>query len=336
MTNPVLVEVTRGDFVESRHRGAYCVVDAEGAIIRQAGDIETPVFPRSSVKIMQALGLVETGAADQFGFTQEELALSCASHGGEVTHVGVAQAMLDKIEVPRDSMKCGSHWPMHEPAGRSLAMEGQTPDVLHNNCSGKHAGFLAYLKHNKIDPTGYTDVDHPLQQTIAKTMGELCEVDLSKAPVGIDGCAIPTWALPLKNLALGFSKLAVPQGRVSEARATAITRLRDAVFAAPFMVAGSDRYCTKIMTAFPNRVFVKVGAEGVFTAFVPEKGYGIAVKCDDGAFRGAEVILSALLEDLGVISKEEFMSADTPDLYEVPLLNRNGTTVGVIRPAASA
>jgi len=189
------------------------------------------------------------------------------------------------------------------------------------------------LKHNKLDPRGYTDVNHPLQQTIMRVMEDLCEVDLSQAPVGVDGCAIPTWALPLKNLALGFSKFANPEGRVSEERAKAMMRLRDAVFSAPFMVAGTDRYCTKIMTAFPKRVFVKVGAEGVFTAFVPEKGYGIAVKCDDGAFRGAEVILSALLRDLDVISRDEFRAETVPELLEVILKNRNGDSVGTIRPA---
>ncbi|MDV7341303.1 asparaginase [Terasakiella sp. A23] len=333
MSNPVLVEVTRGGIVESRHRGAFCVIDPNGDVVLNKGDIDQDVFGRSSIKAIQALAFVESGAADAFGFSDEELALACSSHGGEVQHVGAVTSMLNKMGLSKELLKCGSHWPMNEAAGRSLAMEGETPSVLHNNCSGKHAGFLAYLKHNKVSPVGYTEPDHPLQVLIRETLEDLCEVDLSDAPVGIDGCAIPTWAFPLKNLALGFSKFANPAGRVSADREAAMKKLTKAIFAAPFMVAGTDRYCTRMMTAFPEKVFIKLGAEGVFTAFVPEKGYGFAVKCDDGTYRGAEMIVSAILVELGVFSKEDFDRAGVADLYEKPLLNRNGTEVGVVRRA---
>lgn len=331
IVNPVLVEVTRGGIVESQHRGAFCVVDASGEVVLSQGDVEQAVFPRSSIKAIQALGLIESGAADAFGFNNEEIAISCASHGGEVIHVGVVKSMLNKMGLDKDMLQCGLHWPMHEPAGRHLAMEGETPSTLHNNCSGKHAGFLAVLKQLKITPKGYCEPNHELQQSIQAAMEDVCEVDLSSAPIGIDGCSIPTWALPLKNLALGFSKYAKPDGRVSKERGVAMTRLSDAVFEAPFMVAGTDRYCSRIMTAFGRRVFVKVGAEGVFCAFVPEAGYGIAVKCDDGAFRGAEIILSAIFEDLGVITKDEFIEKGVGDLHTTPLKNRQGIEVGSIR-----
>lgn len=331
--NPVLVEVMRGGLVESRHRGSYCVVDKATQVIRQTGDIDTPVFPRSSIKAIQALVMMESGAADAFGFCDEELALACASHGGEVPHVGIAQSMLNKMGLSKELLKCGAHWPMNEAAGRHLAMEGEVPSVLHNNCSGKHTGFLAYLKHMKVNPVGYTEPDHPLQQAIRTALEDVCEVDLAEAPCGIDGCAIPTWAMPLKNLALGFSKFAAPDGRVSPTRARAMKRLTQAIFNAPFMVAGTDRYCSRLMAAFPQKLFVKVGAEGVFAAFVPERGYGMAVKCDDGSYRGAEVILSALLVDLGVLSRADMEKAGVADLLEKPLLNRNGTVVGSVRPA---
>jgi len=333
MTNPVLVEVTRGGIVESRHRGAFCVVGQKGDVVLSQGDVDQVIFPRSSVKCIQALAMMESGAAETYNFTDEEIALACASHGGEVQHVGVAQSMLNKMELTKELLQCGSHWPMNEEAGRSLAMEGETPNTLHNNCSGKHSGFLAFLKHEKVTPKGYTEVDHPLQVKIREAMEDVCEVDLSDAPVGIDGCAIPTWALPLKQLALGFAKYAKSEDHFPKARAAAMKRITDAVFAAPYMVAGKDRYCTGVMTAFPKRVFVKVGAEGVFTAFVPEKGLGIAVKCDDGAFRGAEIILSAIFEDLGVITKDEFAKAGVTDFYQTALKNRNGTEVGEVRRA---
>ncbi|SCA56773.1 L-asparaginase II [Candidatus Terasakiella magnetica] len=331
--NPVLVEVTRGDTLESQHRGAFCVCDNAGNVILSQGDIDLPIFPRSSIKAIQALAMMECGAADAFDFSDEEIALSCASHGGEVQHTGVAQSMLNKMGLTKELLQCGSHWPMNEEAGRSLAMEGETPSPLHNNCSGKHSGFLAYLKHMKVTPKGYTEIDHPLQQAIKAALEEVCEVNLDDAPVGIDGCDIPTWALPLKNLAWGFAKYATPEQSFSNERASAVKRLTHAIFAHPYMVAGKERYDTTLMTAFKGKVFVKIGAEGVFTAFVPERGLGIAVKCDDGAFRGAEHILTAVLEDLGVLSKDDFIKAGVEDLYATQLKNRKGKTVGEVRRA---
>lgn len=331
--NPVLVEVTRGGVVESRHRGAFCVIGPDGSVVASKGDIEQGVFPRSSIKAIQALPLVESGAADAFDLDEEELALACASHGGEIAHVSVAQRMLNKMGLSEAQLQCGSHWPMFEAAGRRLAMEGEKPSALHNNCSGKHAGFLAYLKHNKVSPVAYGAPDHPLQVAIQKALEEVCEVNLSDVPRGIDGCAIPTWAIPLRNLALGFSKYARPDDHFKAVRANAVKRITAAVFAHPFMVAGTDRYCSRLMQAFPGRVFAKVGAEGVYTAFVRQTGHGIAIKCDDGAFRGAEITLSAVLEDLGVLSAKDFENAGAMDLYEVPLTNRNGIRVGDVRRA---
>jgi L-asparaginase II len=331
--NPVLVEVTRGDTVESQHRGAFCVVDTNRTVIAQKGDIDLPVFPRSSIKAIQALVMMESGAADAFGFSEEEIALACSSHNGEVVHVGVAQAMLNKLGLSKDMLQCGSHWPMSEEAGRHLAMEGETPCTLHNNCSGKHSGFLAFLKHDKVRPNGYGQPDHVLQQKIRAALEDVCETDLRDAPMGIDGCDIPTWAVPLKNLALGFAKYSTPDAFFEKGRATAIKRLSKAVFAHPYMIAGKDRYDTRLMEAFPGRVFAKVGAEGVFCAFAPQKGLGIAVKCDDGTFRGAEVILSALLKNLGIISADEFEKAGVMDLLVQPIKNRNGKHVGDVRPA---
>ncbi len=331
--NPVLVEVTRGQTVESRHRGSFCVSDGAGHIVMSQGDIDLPVFPRSSIKAIQALAMMESGAADTYGFTDEEIALACSSHNGEVTHTALAQSMLNKLGLGKEQLQCGSHWPMNEEAGRHLAMEGETPCTLHNNCSGKHSGFLAFLKHEKINPTNYVGLDHPLQKLILSALEDVCQIDLSNAPVGVDGCAIPTWAVPLKNLALGFARFSEPEKHFSEPRITAMQRITKSVFAHPYMIAGKERYDTRLMQAFPGRVFAKVGAEGVFCAFVPEKNLGIAVKCDDGTFRGAEIILSAVLEDLGIITKEEFEKAGVLDLYCTPIKNRNGDVVGEIRRA---
>jgi L-asparaginase II len=331
--NDILVEVTRGQTVESTHRGAFCVMDQNHQIVMQSGDIDTPIFPRSSIKAIQALALLESGAADEYGFSAEEIALSCASHNGEVRHTAVATSMLHKMGLSKEQLQCGSHWPMNEEIGRILAMEGETPNTLHNNCSGKHSGFLAYLKHNKVNPTAYGEQGHPLQQLNKKNLEEVCEVNLDDAPVGIDGCAIPTWAIPLKNLAWGFARYSKPEDHFDANRSAAMKRITESVFQHPYMIAGKDRYDTRLMETFPNKAFVKVGAEGVFCGFIPEKGYGFAIKCDDGTFRGAEVILSALLNDLDVITKDDFEKAGVGDLYEQPLKNRNGTVVGVVRRA---
>ncbi|MEC8011238.1 MAG: asparaginase [Pseudomonadota bacterium] len=330
--NPVLVEVLRGSHVESMHRGSYCISDMNGVIIGQAGDIATPVFPRSTVKLIQAIPLVETGAAQYFDFTSEELALTCASHNGEATHSRLAHRILDKIQLSESDLACGSHWPMSEKAGRTLAALYEAPCQLHNNCSGKHAGFLAFLKYNKINIKNYTSHEHPMQVEIRKTLENVMQVDLTHAPMGIDGCAIPTWAISLHQLAHGFARLSAPTQHFDKTRAKAIQTLTDAVFDNPYMIAGEDRYDTKVMQGFNRKIFVKIGAEGVFTAFLPEQKIGIAVKCDDGSFRGAENILTGLLIRYNLIGREAFVEAGLENLLAPLVLNRNAETVGVIKP----
>jgi len=329
--NDILVEVTRGNAIESRHSGAFCVVDTNNNIVMSKGDIDQSIFPRSSIKPIQALVMMECGAADDYGFSDEEISLACSSHNGEVTHVGTAQSMLNKLGLTKEQLQCGSHWPMNEEVGRALAMEGETPCTLHNNCSGKHSGFLAYLKHEKVNPTKYGNVDHPLQQQIRQALEDVCDVNLKDAPVGIDGCDIPTWALPLKNIAYGFAKFTKPEAFFDDKRVNAIKRISKATMAHPYMLAGKDRYESRLMEAFKGRIFAKVGAEGVFTAYLPEKELGIAVKCGDGTLRGAEIALSAVLEDLGIFTKDDFVKAGVADLYEKPLKNRNGIVVGHVR-----
>lgn len=330
--NPILVEVTRGDLIESHHRGAYCVVDYQGNIIDKSGDIDNPIYPRSSIKVIQAISLLESGAADKFNITEQEISLACSSHNGEEIHINTALSMLKKAGLDDNDLQCGSHWPMNEQATVDLATSGQKPGMVHNNCSGKHSGFLVYMKHEKLPIDNYLSENHPLQISIRSILEDVCDINLSNAKVGIDGCAIPTWAIPLRSLAKGFAKLSAPEKNFSSSRAKAIQRITNSVFKHPYMIAGKDRYDTKIMEAFPHQIFVKIGAEGVFCAFLPKLGYGIAVKCDDGAFRGAETILSGILVKLGIFSLQDFKNTNTIDLYNTPVKNRNGDTVGIIRP----
>jgi L-asparaginase II len=303
MTNPVLVEVLRGGIVESSHTGAYAVVDGQGKLVVSAGDIDTPVYPRSAIKALQCLQVIESGAADRYGFSDEEVALICSSHNGEPRHVAAARSILAKAGVDEDAYECGAHWPEAAQAARDLARAGAEPGQVHNNCSGKHAGMLAVAQQHAIDPHGYTKREHAVQRGVVRTLSELCDVDVDAAPCGIDGCSVPTWAIPLRNLALGFARFASGQG-MSKARQAAAARIVAAVRAHPFMVAGTGRFCTRLMNEVP-RAFVKTGAEGVFCGAIPHAGLGLALKCDDGAGRASEAAFAALLTSLDVWTPEE-------------------------------
>jgi len=297
MTNPLIVEVTRGGIVESRHTGAYAVVNAAGEIVASAGDIAASVYPRSAIKAFQCLAMLESGAADRFGFTPEEIALACSSHNGEPAHVAVARAMLAKASTSEENYECGAHWPIEGAAHDAAVRALPAPLPVHNNCSGKHAGMLALARQLGVDPKGYTGHGHPVQRAIAKAMGRMCDCDLDRQPWGVDGCSVPTWAIPLRNMALGFARLCAPDFQAGQ-------RILAAVRAHPFMVAGTGRFDTDIMVAVP-RLFVKGGAEGVHCGCIPHAGLGIALKCDDGAGRASDVAMAALLAGLDVWTAQE-------------------------------
>jgi L-asparaginase II len=321
MTNPIIAEITRGGIVESRHTGAYVVSDASGKIIAQAGDISRPIFPRSAIKAFQCLPMIESGAADEFDFNDEEIALCCASHNGEAEHVRVARSMLVKAGIAETCYECGAHWPSSRAASYELVRAGEPAKDVHNNCSGKHAGMLALAKHLRSNLHGYVKSDHPVQQLIAQTIATYCEVDITAAPVGVDGCSVPTWALPLKNLALGFAKL-----RDNESG----KRILAAVKANPFMIAGTGKFDSDITKAIP-RLFIKYGAEGVYCGSIPHAGLGFAMKCDDGAARAVEVAVAGMLAKLDVWTDAEIASLETFSREEMS--NWRKIQVGQIRVA---
>jgi L-asparaginase II len=328
--DPVLVEVFRGSHVESRHRAAVAVVDAEGRSRLSLGDVARPVFPRSAIKVIQALPLVESGAADALGLGPTELALAGASHNGEPRHVATAAAMLARVGRDETCLVCGRQWPIREEERGRLWREGREPTRLHNNCSGKHAGFVCFAVHAGIDPAGYGDPAHPVQREIAAALGDVTGVDIGRAPRGGDGCSIPTWALPVEAMAKGFARLVSGVG-VAPSRAKAARRLIDAAIAEPGMVAGTGRFCTEFMTAIGGDAYVKTGAEGVFCAALPGLGLGIALKCEDGAGRAAEVLTAHLVA--GLLGRR-----DDPALARFlapPIVDWNGTRVGEIVPSAA-
>jgi L-asparaginase II len=294
MIDPIVVEVVRGGLVESRHRGAIAVVDATGKKIFAAGDGTKPVFPRSAVKPFQALPLVESGAAEKFALSDEELALCCASHSGEAAHVRGVERILTKAGFDAAALACGTHWPASQSAAMALARAGAAPSALHNNCSGKHAGFLCVARAMDIDPAGYWRPDHLVQQRVHAVLEDLTEVALPPDRRAVDGCSVPTWAVPLENLALAFARFGSGRGLAS-ARATAAAPLFAACVKEPWYVAGSGRFCTEIMQLLGSQALVKTGAEGVMCAALPALALGVAIKCDDGASRAAEALMAATL-----------------------------------------
>ncbi|MFO1338292.1 MAG: asparaginase [Burkholderiaceae bacterium] len=337
--NPVLVQALRGGAVESFHRGALAIVDADGALHTGLGDIDRPVFPRSAVKGLQALPLVASGAAEHFGLGDEALALACASHNGEPAHAATAAAVLARLGLDDTALECGTHWPYHEASSRQLARGRRGPSALHNNCSGKHSGFvclgcLMALQAGR-EPAefvrGYVRPEHPVMCEVSAALGAATGVDLAQAPVGTDGCSIPTFGIPLRALALGFARFATGQG-LSSGHAAAARRLRQAVARAPFMVAGSGRFDTRVTEHFGERVFCKVGAEGVYCAALPTRGLGVAVKMDDGnTARAAEVVMAAVIAALAC--RDEADATLAASLSHVTLTNWNGIEVGALQPA---
>ncbi len=328
MENPVLVEVTRGTRVESRHRGTVAVSDASGRLVLALGNVDAAIFPRSAVKAFQALPLLESGAADQYGLSADEIALAVASHSGEQVHAKTSASMLAKAGRDPACLECGVQWPTNETVAREMAARGETPTALNNNCSGKHAGFICLACHLQEDPSGYISPNHKAMREVKGALESVTGIVLDDAQAGTDGCSIPTYAFPLKALAQGFAKFATGTGFAPD-RAKAAARIRAAVAEHPYMVGGRGRFDTDVMSVLRAKAFTKTGAEGVFCAALPSQGLGVAVKCDDGTTRAAEMMMAAVLQRFVPLSDEE-RNALAPRLAP-RLVNWNGIEVGAIR-----
>ncbi|SHO60913.1 asparaginase [Pseudoxanthobacter soli DSM 19599] len=332
-SSPLVVEVTRGPLVESRHAGILAVSDSAGRLEVSAGDVGRAVFPRSSAKLIQALPLVETGAADALGLTVEELAIAGASHNGEEAHVATALSMLRKAGLDGSALECGCQWPERGADVARLNRAGEVPTALHNNCSGKHAGFLCVACRLGAVTAGYVEPDHPVQREVTAALSALTDTPLDETVMGIDGCSIPTYAVPLDRLARAFARLGTGIG-LGAARSDAAVRLRKAAAAAPFMVAGTGRFCTEVMTRFGERAYVKTGAEGVFCAIFPDAGLGVALKVDDGGTRASEALMAAVMERF--VARDDEERAFLSRWSRRTLTNRRDITVGEVRLAADS
>ncbi|HWU16258.1 MAG TPA: asparaginase [Devosia sp.] len=292
--NPILAETVRGNWVENRFRGAYAVVDASGKVIASAGDIERAIFPRSAIKSMQALPIFIRGAEDKFHHSDEELALACASHHGEAVHVATANGLLTQMGLSVADLECGAHAPTNPAARDALRAAGAEPSALHNNCSGKHSGMLSVALAMGVPTAGYVGREHAVQKAVRAAVEAVIGEELTEDKCGTDGCSIPTFAAPLRAFAFGFARMATGEG-LSPELALAARRLFDAATSHPHLVAGTGHADTLIMAAFKGQVMQKIGAEGVQCGAIRDKGWGYAIKCDDGNPAASQAMLAGLL-----------------------------------------
>ncbi len=308
--NPVLVNVTRGGVNESFHRGVICVVNEEGKVIYSQGDICQVCYPRSALKYFQHLPLLLSGAFDHFGFSSEELAIMCGSHNGEAEHLRVVSGILAKIGLDDSYLQCGAQPPSQKNDYLALIRSGQEPGQLHNNCSGKHSGFLAYCRYHNLPLENYLSPEHPLHREILKITALFHSVAESDIITGLDGCSAPIFALPVYNQALAYMRLGNPAGFDTEIQ-KACSRITEAVTRHPFMVAGSKRYCTDLMAVAGSKIVGKTGADGVYSISLPERRIGITIKVDDGRMGPQYNIAQQLLKESGILSAEEAAQLDS-------------------------
>jgi L-asparaginase II len=293
-TPHVIANVLRGGHVESRHTGSFVVTDPQGRIVLAGGDTALPVFPRSAIKALQALPLLVEAAADRLGLTDPELALACASHTGLPQHTATALAMLHRAGRNAACLECGTHWPSSTSAARALSEAGHVPTALHNNCSGKHAGFICAAVAAGHDPAGYVAPDHPTMRRVTQAVAAATGAALTAENRATDGCSIPTFQIPLAAIATGFARFGTGT-QLPAGFAEAAARLRRAVAANPVMIGGPGRFDTEVTAALGEAVFVKTGAEGVHAGAIPSLGLGFAIKADDGANRAADACAAAVL-----------------------------------------
>jgi L-asparaginase II len=326
MTSSVpMVELWRGGLHESSHSG-HAVIWGPGGIVQSWGDPGAVIFPRSSCKMIQALPLVESGAADAVGLTDRHLALSCASHQGDTLHVEMTGRWLADLGLGEPDLRCGSHEPYGKTERDRLIRAGEQPCQLHNNCSGKHCGFLTAKQHMKAGPE-YIEIDHPLQRAIKAATEEV--TGESVAGYGIDGCSAPNFAVSIGGLARAMASFAAARD-TGNARARAMHRLTKAMAAHPELVAGEGRACTELMRAMDHKVAIKTGAEAVFVAIIPDQQIGVAVKIIDGGTRASEAVITTILARLGVLDPAHPMAQKRLPAVQV---NCRGLSVGELRLA---
>ncbi len=332
---PPLVELKRGGLTESLHRGAVAICDASGKRVAGLGHPAMATFLRSTAKPLQALPILLTGAAERYGFSPSELALMCGSLNGEDFQVAGVLSILAKAGLGTELLACGVHAPSHRPTAKALAERGEKPQPVHNNCAGKHAAMLVLCAHLGFDPAGYTQAAHPVQGVILKAVAELCAYPAEQIGLGVDGCGVPVFRLPLIALAGAYARLAAPaQSGLSPEKVAAIERLMAACLEHPEMIAGAGRLCTRVMQAAPGRVLAKTGTEGSYALAIPGRGLGVALQIEDGAARALGPAVCEVLHLLGVLDHASLEGA-LADLHRPLIKNHRGEVVAELTPVLS-
>lgn len=320
------VEVRRNGIVESLHRISGAVVDAEGSLLTRVGDPTRITYFRSAAKPFQGLPLVTDGVADAFGLTPRELAVCCASHSGEPDHVETVRGLLERIGCSVADLECGAHPPFHQPSAIRLRTSGREPSPLHNNCSGKHTGMLAWSRHREVETAGYRRADHPVQRRILREIVEWVDLPTEEVGTAVDGCGVITFALPLDGMARAYARLGNAARRAPDGPAG---RIVAAMTGNPWWVAGSGRLCTDLMEATGGNLLAKGGAEGVFCAADPQRGWGLALKIEDGRKRAVGPATIGLLSRIGLLNEEQLHALDDHAVGAVT--NTRGEIVGEVR-----
>jgi len=304
MANPILAINFRGRRIENIHRGAFCVVNCHGDIEYSSGDIGKAVFPRSSIKAMQALALFKSGAVEKFSLDDSDIAIACSSHGGDKQHVEAVQVILDKIGCLVDDLECGEQVPTDRAARNEFFALKKPSSAIFNNCSGKHAGMLAVAKVLGVEAKGYSKASHAVQKLVKTCIEEVIGQKLSDKKCGIDGCSIPTYAAPLTAFALGFARMAsgVDLSVETELESKVIF---DAVVNNPYLIRGENTLDSDLMAAFAGRLMLKIGADGVFCGALLDKKIGFALKIDDGDIKAAEVAIANIILAIAEPSEKE-------------------------------
>lgn len=326
------VKVYRGDYVESTHDVHIAIVNAKGDLLKYYGNPFRQTFARSSMKPIQALPVVESGAIEEFGITDRELALFCASHSGEPIHRESVFNVLKKINLEESHLQCGPHEPYDKDSYHELIKNGQSPTPVYSNCSGKHVGMLSACVKLNMDVSGYRDVKHPYQQHIIDHIADVADYDRGKIKTAVDGCGVPVHRLPLYNIALAFARLASPDqwDTDQEERKLALRKIADAMTSYPEMVAGTKRFDTDLMKAFQGRIVAKGGAEGVHCFGDRETGIGVALKVEDGNARATSVASMEVIKQLGIGTPAIWEQLE--NYHRAPVLNTREETVGEIVP----
>lgn len=328
MSFELFAETTRADIVESHHFGAAAIADHNGQILHQWGDVEKLIFPRSALKPFYAIGLVESGAADHFNLNDVELALSCASHLGQTMHSDAVSKWLNRLGLNKADLACGAVLPDDEPQMMDILAKGRGKCRIHHNCSGKHAGFLAYSMHKGYDLTNYHQIAHPAQQNSFDILSDLAGVDIRQSPMGIDGCGFPAPTMPLAKLAHLAAGFAQPKN-LSTSRVKAVYRLHKAMANEPYYVSGHGSVVSDIMHITKGKVLVKSGAEGIVIAAIPKLGLGIAIKIADGSARARGSVLLSIIDQLNIFDSDEKQQLSTH--ISPKILNSRREIVGEIR-----